>query len=113
MNMHSLILYHSNYLVIEFPAICKSKFTKYFLYAFYCTSKQKQPEIFGSKFIIRLVNVYTLNNIAYLNVRALSNYYNKWLEFVTSCSNGNIHTYDVVIGLIADNTTYDYMDSYI
>lgn len=111
--MNKLILYHWNYSTIEFPAICKSKFTKDFSYGFYCTTDQQQAEIFASKFITPVVNVYELNDIVSLNIKTFSDYYDEWIDFVMSCRNGSLHTYDVVIGPIADDTIYDYIDSYM
>lgn len=111
--MSNFLLYNWNYSKIEFPLICKSKFTKDFSYGFYCTYNQKQAEIFASKFITPIVNVYKLNDIVSLNIRMFSDYCDEWLDFVMSCRNGSVHTYDIVIGPIADDTIYDYIDSYM
>lgn len=111
--MNQLLIYHSNYSTIEFPSICKSNFTKDFSYGFYCTTDKNQAEISANSFNSSIVNIYALTNPESLNIRKFNNYCDEWLDFLMSCRNGNIHTYDVIISPIADDTIYDYMDSYI
>lgn len=112
MNEDKIILYHSHYAIIEYPAITKSKFTKDFSWGFYCTPFKSQAERLASRFNTPTVNVYVLKNIYDLNVKQFDRYCNEWLDFVVSCRNGNTHNYDVVIGPMADDTIYDYLEAY-
>lgn len=111
MNKSDLI-YHGSYMKIEFPEIRKHRFTKDFSWGFYCTTIQKQAEKWASKFNTSIVNVYELKNIDSLNVKEFNDYCDEWLDFVVNCRNGDIHEYDVVIGPMADDTIYDYIEAY-
>ena len=112
MNTKRLIFYNWNYEILEFPVISKSKFTKDFSWGFYCTTIKKQAENFASKFNTPIVNVYEIKNTNSLNVKEFNDYCDEWLDFVVNCRSGATHEYDVVIGPIADDTIYDYIDAY-
>ena len=47
-----------------------------------------------------------------MNIKAFEDYTDEWLEFVVKCRSGNTHEYDVVIGPMADDTIYDYIEAY-
>ncbi|MBL4930427.1 DUF3990 domain-containing protein [Clostridium paridis] len=106
------IIYYGSYIEKEFPAIRKHKFTKDFSWGFYCTEIKEQAEKRASKFKTPIVNVYEIKNTETLNVRIFEDYTSEWLEFVVGCRSGNTHKYDVVIGPMADDTIYDYIDAY-
>ncbi|SFU89041.1 Protein of unknown function [Clostridium sp. DSM 8431] len=112
MNKDSELIYHGSYMEIEFPVIRKHKFTKDFSWGFYCTKFQEQAEDSASRFNTSIVNVYEVNNIDTLNIKKFKNYNDEWLDFVVSCRNGKIHNYDVVIGPMADDSIYDYIEAY-
>lgn len=112
MDTKNMMIYHGNYMTIEFPVICKRKFTKDFSWGFYCTEIKEQAENLASKFITSVVNVYEIKNIESLNVKKFEDYTDEWLEFVVSCRSGEAHSYDVVIGPMADDTIYDYIEAY-
>lgn len=111
--LESKIIYHGSYKEIQFPEIRIHKYTKDFSWGFYCTEIQEQADKWASKYITPVVNKYRLKNIDKLNVRVFEEYSDEWLDFVVSCRSGNTHDYDVVIGRMADDTIYDYIDGYI
>lgn len=111
--MESKIIYHGGYKEIQFPEIRIHKYTKDFSWGFYCTEIQEQADKWASKYITPVVNKYRLKNIDKLNVKIFEDYSDEWLDFVVSCRSGNTHDYDVVIGRMADDTIYDYIDGYI
>lgn len=111
--MESKIIYHGSYKEIQFPEIRVHKYTKDFSWGFYCTEIQEQADKWASKYITPVVNKYRLKNIDKLNIRVFEEYSDEWLDFVVSCRSGNTHDYDVVIGRMADDTIYDYIDGYI
>lgn len=108
----SEMIYHGSYMKTEFPAIRKHRFTKDFSWGFYCTKNQKQAEKWSEKFNTPLINVYELKNVESLNVKEFKDYSDEWLEFVIGCRSGKTHEYDVVIGPMADDTIYDYIEAY-
>ena len=109
---HSEIIYHGSYTKIELPYIKKYLFTKDFSWGFYCTKIKEQAEKWADKFNTSIVNVYEVKDINSLNIKAFEDYTDEWLEFVVKCRSGNTHEYDVVIGPMADDTIYDYIEAY-
>jgi len=97
---------------IEFPEIRKHRFTKDFSWGFYCTEIQEQAEKWSSKFNTSIVNVYEIKDIESLNIKKFEDYTDEWLKFVVNCRSGEGHSYDVVIGPMADDTIYDYIEAY-
>ncbi|MPQ44842.1 DUF3990 domain-containing protein [Clostridium tarantellae] len=112
MKKSSELIYHGSYMEIEFPKIRKYRFTKDFSWGFYCTKIKDQAERWTDKFNTSIVNVYEIKNIDSLNIKQFDDYTNDWLEFVIGCRSGNTHEYDVVIGPMADDTIYDYIEAY-
>lgn len=109
---NSEIIYHGSYMNIEFPEICKHRFTKDFSWGFYCSNIREQAEKWASKFNTPIVNVYDVRNLNTLNIKEFKDYSDEWLDFVVNCRNSHIHEYDVVIGPMADDTIYDYIEAY-
>lgn len=108
----SKIIYCGSYMAIEFPKIRKNKFTKDFSWGFYCTPSKTQAEYNARIYKTPIVNVYELNNIELLKIKTFDDYSDEWLDFIIRCRNGHIHDYDIIIGPIADDTIYDYIDAY-
>lgn len=107
------LIYHGSYMEVEFPEIRKHKYTKDFSWGFYCTEIKDQAEKWASKYIQSVISVYRLKNIEKLNIKVFEDYSDEWLEFVVHCRSGGIHDYDVVIGRMADDTIYEYIDGYM
>lgn len=106
------IIYHGSYMEIEYPEIRKHRFTKDFSWGFYCTEIQEQAEKWCKKFNTSIVNVYEVKGIDSLKVKRFEDYTDEWLEFVVNCRSGKSHNYDVVIGPMADDSIYDYIEAY-
>ncbi|MEG0502970.1 MAG: DUF3990 domain-containing protein [Cellulosilyticaceae bacterium] len=113
MNTNDKMIYHGSYMEIEFPEICKHRFTKDFSWGFYCTEIQEQAERWSDKFNTSIVSVFKLKDIEHLNVKKFEGHTDEWLEFVVNCRSGKIHEYDVVIGPMADDTIYEYIEAYM
>lgn len=97
---------------LEYPAIRKHRFTKDFSWGIYCTEIQEEAEKRASKFSTPTINIYKLKSFEELDVKSFEDYTDEWLEFVVQCRNGKTHSYDVVIGPMADDTIYDYIEAY-
>ena len=113
MHTKSKIIYHGSYMKIEFPEIRKHKFTKDFSWGFYCTEIQEQAEKWSSKFNTSIVNVFEFKDTEDLKTKKFEDYTDEWLDFVVNCRSGKTHEYDVVIGPMADDTIYDYIEAYV
>ncbi|MBS5936795.1 MAG: DUF3990 domain-containing protein [Clostridium sp.] len=106
------MIYHASYTKIELPEISKIKYPKDFSFGFYCTLTKEEAEYLALKYTTPTVNVYKISNPSSLSIKVFEDYGDEWLDFVISCRNGNTHKYDVVIGPIADDTIYDYIEAY-
>lgn len=107
------IIYHGSYKEIQYPEIRVHKYTKDFSWGFYCTEIKEQAEKWANRYNTPVVNTYRLKNINKLSIKTFDDYSDEWLDFVVKCRSGAIHAYDVVIGAMADDTIYDYIDGYI
>lgn len=105
-------VYHGSFTEVDYPEIRTHRFTKDFSWGFYCTEIQKQAEKWASRFVTPTVSVYRLRNLDNLDVKHFNDYCDEWLDFVVHCRNGGVHDYDVVMGPMADDTIYDYLDAY-
>lgn len=112
MDNNSQIIYHGSYIKTEFPIIYKTKYPKDFSFGFYCTLIKEEAENLAINFNTPVVNIYKVTNLNALNIKIFEDYNDEWLEFVMNCRNGKTHNYDVVIGPIADDTIYDYIEAY-
>ena len=112
MKKFSDIVYHGNYMRIEYTEIRKHRFTKDFSWGFSCTKIKEQAEKWAGKFNTSIVNVYEIRNMDSLNIKEFKDYTDEWLDFVVKCRSGSTHEYDVVIGPMADDTIYDYIEAY-
>lgn len=106
------IIYYGGYKEVEFPPIHLDRFTKDFSWGFYFTDVEEQAQERARKFITPVVNTYRLKNIEKLNVKRLDDYTDEWLEFVMNCRSGATHDYDMVIGRMADDSIYEYLEAY-
>ena len=109
---HNKIIYYGGYKEVEFPPIHLDKFTKDFSWGCYFTDMEEQAQERAKKFIMPVVNIYRLKDIESLNVKRLDDYTDEWLDFVMHCRNGGVHDYDIVIGRMADDSIYDYIEAY-
>ncbi|ETI98423.1 MAG: hypothetical protein Q611_LSC00357G0002 [Leuconostoc sp. DORA_2] len=109
---NSEMIYHGSYMEIEFPEIRKHRFTKDFSWGFYCTKIKEQAERWAEKFNTSIVSIYEVKDMDLLNIKRFEDYTDEWLEFVVRCRTGSTHEYDVVIGPMADDTIYDYIEAY-
>lgn len=107
-------LYHGSGETVEFPEIRKSKYTKDFSWGFYCTNNYKQAE----KWALRnrkspTINYYEFKEMEGLKVLRFEEMSDEWLDFIAQCRSGIIHDYDIVEGPMADDTVWNYVNSFI
>lgn len=107
------IIYHGSYVEIECPAIRMHKYTKDFSWGFYCTEIKEQADKWANRLSPSIVSAYNLYDIKSLKVLEFEDYSDEWLDFVVMCRQGGTHDYDVVIGPMADDTIYSYLDAYM
>ena len=107
-------LYHGSRVVVEQPEIRIQKFHKDFYWGFYCTSYEEQAIRWATRFgKSGVVNVYSFDDRAKLNIKRFPEMSDEWLDFIAACRNGVAHDYDVVEGPMADDTIFNYVQSFI
>lgn len=107
-------LYHGSRVIVEFPEIRTQRFHKDFYWGFYCTSFENQAIRWATKFgSAGIVNIYSFDDTAPLNIKRFHGMTDEWLDFIVACRNGTPHDYDVVEGPMADDTIFNYVQSFI
>lgn len=107
-------LYHGSREAVELPEIRVQKFHKDFYWGFYCTEFEKQAIRWATRFgKSGIVNVYSFDESAELSVKCFPEMSDEWLDFIAACRTGKPHNYDVVEGPMADDTIFNYVQSFV
>lgn len=111
---NNIKLFHGSGIIVEKPQVLISGFYKDFGYGFYCTNIEKQAKRWAlTKRPNHIVNIYSYIHNDELKILNFEEMTDEWLEFVVSCRRGISHGYDIVEGPMADDTIWDYIESYI
>ena len=111
---NNIKLFHGSGIIVEKPQVLISGFYKDFGYGFYCTNIEKQAKRWAlTKKPNNIVNIYSYIQNSELKILNFEEMIDEWLEFVVSCRRGISHGYDIVEGPMADDTIWDYIESYI
>ena len=107
-------LYHGSRVTVEYPEIRVQRFQKDFFWGFYCTAIEQQAVRWATKFgTAGVVNVYSFDDQAELSIKRFPEMTEEWLDFVAACRAGTPHSYDVVEGPMADDTIFNYVQSFL
>lgn len=107
-------LYHGSRDAVELLEIRVQKFHKDFYWGFYCTEFEKQAIRWATRFgKSGIVNVYSFDESAELSVKRFPEMSDEWLDFIAACRTGKPHNYDVVEGPMADDTIFNYVQSFV
>lgn len=110
----NLTLYHGSNVIVKNPKVLTNGFYKDFGYGFYCTILEKQAQRWAlTKRNKHVVNIYSYEPDSTLNILKFATMTDEWLEFVVACRRGIEHHYDIVEGPMADDTIWDYIESYV
>ncbi len=109
-----MIIYHGSNVIVKEPHIITSGFYKDFGYGFYCTSMKKQAikwcKVKNPEHIVNRYNYIENDALKTLRFDEMTE---EWLDFITNCRKGIEHTYDIIEGPMADDTIWDYIESYV
>lgn len=109
-----MILYHASGEVVEFPEIRKGKYGKDFSWGFYCTENFEQAKRWAKRNRKRpTINIYEYNENADLHIKKFESMTDEWLDFIAKCRAGDIHEFDIVIGPMADDTVWNYVNDFL
>lgn len=105
-------LYHGSYTEVRKPEIRPSKFTKDFGEGFYCTKLKRQAKRWAGRKKPSVVSEFEFVRIPGLSVLEFSSMTDKWLDFIVACRRGLPHNYDIVIGPMANDQVYNYVEDF-
>lgn len=111
--MAKQIVYHGSYCKIDKPEIKEGKYNKDFGNGFYCTILNEQAIKWAKKFETPILNVYEYQENKLLKIKEFSVMSEEWLDFIIASRNGAKHDYDIVIGAMADDQIYNYINDLI
>lgn len=107
-------IYHGSNVVVKEPHIITSGFFKDFGYGFYCTNMKKQAVKWcKTKRPEHIINIYDYSENTECKLLKFNEMTEEWLDFIADCRRGKEHDYDIVEGPMADDTIWDYVESYI
>lgn len=104
------VIYHGNCCKITTPQIIYGKYTKDFGKGFYCTILSEQAEKWAKKYDTPVINIYEYTEKEGLNIKEFTVMTEEWLDFIIACRQGKEHNYDIVIGAMADDQVYNYIN---
>ena len=107
------IIYHGSNCEVKEPKIIKGKYTKDFGIGFYCTILSEQAEKWAKKYDTSFINMYEYNENQKLKIKEFTVMTEEWLDFIINCRSGKKHKYDIVIGAMADDQVYNYINDLI
>lgn len=111
--MGMMTVYHGGYQPVDKPEIRKGRNTKDFGIGFYCTVIKEQAERWARRYDTKVVSIYDVRLNEKLNIKEFKEMTEEWLYFIIDCRSGKSHTYDIVIGAMADDQIYNYISDYM
>ena len=114
-----MILYHGSFLEIAKPDLAHSRPNVDFGCGFYATPLYEQAAKWCGKFKCRgkdgIISWYEYDESREAELKTLKfdSYSEEWLDFIIACRSGKSHTYDIVIGAMADDQIYNYVSDYM
>ena len=111
--MGMMTVYHGGYQAVEKPEIRKGRNTKDFGTGFYCTVIKEQAERWARRYDTKVVSIYDVRVKEKLNIKEFKDMSEEWLDFIIACRSGKSHTYDIVIGAMADDQIWNFVEGFI
>ena len=107
-------LFHGSRIEVKYPEIRVQKFHKDIFCGFYCHTMEEQAASWSTRFGGRgVANIYSFDDGAELTVKRFPEMSDEWLDFIAACRSGVPHSYDVVEGPMADDTIFNYVQSFL
>ena len=111
--MGKMTVYHGSYIEIQAPKILVGKYTKDFGQGFYATLIKEQAEKWAKRYDTSIINIYEVRFSSALNILDFKEMTEEWLDFIIDCRYGKNHNYDIVIGAMANDQVYNFIDDYM
>ena len=111
--MGIMTVYHGGYQPVEHPEIRIGRNTKDFGTGFYCTVIKEQAQRWAKRYDTKIVSTYEVRLFDDLNIKEFKEMTEGWLDFIIDCRSGQQHDYDIVIGAMADDQIYNFINDYM
>lgn len=111
--MSMMRVYHGGYCPVVNPEIRPVRFNKDFGNGFYCTVIKEQAERWARRNRTPVVSIYDVTIAEGLDVLNFRDMSDAWLDFIVSCRRGTPHSHDIVIGSMANDQIYNYVNDFI
>ena len=111
--MGMMTVYHVGYMPVEHPQIRVGKYTKDFGTGFYCTIIKEQAQRWARRYDRKIVSIYDVRLNSDMKIKEFKEMTDEWLDFIIDCRSGKSHSYDIVIGAMADDQVYNFISDYM
>ncbi len=111
--MSKMVVYHGSYKMVKEPYVKYGHYTKDFGNGFYCTIIKEQAERWARRYDTPVVNIYDVQIYNSLKILEFKEMTEEWLDFIVGCRQGRQHSYDIVIGAIANDQIYNFISDFI
>lgn len=108
-----MIIYHGSYTPILNPEIRNARFSKDFGTGFYCTEILDQAKRWACRFDSPVISHYAYQETLGLDILNFPTMTEDWLDFIVACRRGIAHSHDIVIGAMANDQIYNYIDDFV
>ena len=98
---------------MEHPEIRIGRNTKDFGTGVYCTVIKEQAQRWAKRYDTKIVSTYEVRLFDDLNIKEFKEMTEEWLDFIIACRSGQQHDYDIVIGAMADDQIYNFINDYM
>lgn len=106
-------VYHGSSVAVSVPEIRRGRFSKDFGDGFYCTTLLEQAKRWASRKKPSVVSLYEYLPSEGLKVLEFTEMTDEWLDFIVNCRRGASHDYDIVIGAMANDQVFNYINDYV
>ena len=106
-------VYHGSSVAVNVPEIRRGRFSKDFGEGFYCTTLLEQAKRWASRKKPSVVSVYEYLPSEGLKVLEFTEMTDEWLDFIVNCRRGTSYDYDIVIGAMANDQVFNYINDYV
>lgn len=111
--MAKMTVYHGGYTAVENPEIRIGRNTKDFGNGFYCMIIKEQAQRWAKRYNTKIVSIYDVRLDSDLQIKEFKEMTDEWLDFIIACRGGKEHSYDIVIGAMANDQIYNYVSDYM
>lgn len=106
-------VYQGSSVAVSVPEIRRGRFSKDFGDGFYCTTLLEQAKRWASRKKPSVVSLYEYLPSEGLKVLEFTEMTDDWLDFIVNCRRGISHSYDIVIGAMANDQVFNYINDYV